>query len=78
MDPAEQPDPELDQLRERWLGRLDENLAQGSLGTDELDEFARRSRAFADTTASSGQRRAARAIAERFERAAHDRVTTNP
>jgi len=78
MDPAEQPDPELDQLRERWLGRLDENLEHGSLDTDELDELARRYRAFADTTASSGQQRAARTIAERFERAARDRVTTNP
>lgn len=72
-----QPDSELDELRDRWLRRLDESVERASFASEELNELARRYRAIAETAGSSGQRRAARTLAERFERAAHERLAAS-
>jgi hypothetical protein len=72
------PRLELDQLRGRWLERLDENLASGTFSSEELNELARRYRMLAEASESRGQRRAALTAADRFERAARDRVTAGP
>lgn len=74
MDPAEQPDLDLDELREWWLGLLDRNLESTSFTAEELNDLARRYRISAETTASRGQQRAGYMLAERLERAARDRV----
>jgi len=52
-------------------------VEQGSFASEELEELARRYRTPAETTRSSGQQRAARELAERFERAAGERVASN-
>jgi hypothetical protein len=67
-------DAGLAKLRGKWLDRLDENLARGSFTSDELNELARRYRTLAETAESRGQRRAAQTAADRFERAARNRV----
>lgn len=69
---------ELDQLRGRWLERLDESLASGTFSPEELNELARRYRTLAETAESRGQRRAALTAAGRFEQAARGRVAANP
>lgn len=77
MKSEERSAPALDQLRGQWLRRLDENLAQGTFTSEELGELARRYRTLAEATESRGQRRAALTAADRFERAARDRVAAN-
>ncbi len=65
---------DLDELRGQWLGRLDENLERGSFTPEELTQLARRYRTLAETAESRGQRQAALSAADRFERAARDRI----
>ncbi|MGO9794309.1 MAG: hypothetical protein ACLP8S_33735 [Solirubrobacteraceae bacterium] len=77
MEPEGQADLDLAQLRAHWLRRLDETVGHASFAPGELEELARRYRALAETTASNGQQRAARELAERFERAARERVASN-
>lgn len=72
------PTLELDDLRGRWLSRLEENLAQSNFSAEELTDLASRYRALAETTESRGQRRAALTAADRFEQAASERVAAKP
>lgn len=74
MEPEGQLTSDLDQLREQWLRRLGESLARGSFSSSELTDLARRYRTLAEAADSLGQRRAAFIVADRFERAARDRV----
>ncbi len=64
---------ELERLSERWKSRLEANLAEETFSASELNELAERHRALALVAESPGQRRAALAIAERYENAARER-----
>ena len=75
MAPDPQTAPDLDQLRGKWLDRLDENIVSGSFAPSELNELARRYRTLAEAAESRGQRRAALTAADRFERAARQGVS---
>jgi len=77
VDPEPHTELELDRLRADWLRRLDDNVERGSFAPGEMEELARRYRALAKTAGSRGQQRAARELADRFERAAHERVASN-
>lgn len=66
---------ELEELSAEWTLRLEENLANAAFSADELAELAERHRALALVAQSPGQRRAAQAIAERYENAARERAT---
>ena len=58
-----------------WTLRLEENIANARFSSVELTELAERHRALAQVAESPGQRRAAIAIAERYENAARERAT---
>jgi hypothetical protein len=77
MEPEARADLDLAQLRAQWLRRLDDTVGSGRFAPGELEELARRYRALAEATASNGQQRAARELAERFQRAARERVASN-
>lgn len=66
---------ELKELTEEWTVRLEENLANAAFSAAELAELAERHRALAQVAESPGQRRAAFAVAERYENAARGRNT---
>lgn len=65
---------ELDRLSQEWTARLEENLEHAEFSADELIALAGRHRALARVAESPGQRRAALAIAGRYEAAAHMRA----
>lgn len=66
---------ELERLSKEWTNRLEDNLADAAFSAAELAELAERHRAMALVAESAGQRRAAVAIAERYEHAARERAT---
>lgn len=65
---------ELEQLSGEWTRRLEENLASAAFSAAELTALAERHRVLALVAESSGQRRAAVTIAERYENAARERA----
>lgn len=77
MDPDEQVDLDLDRLRAEAVASLDETLENGSRDVGELEDLARRHRAFAEATSIAGRRGAALTIAERLERAARNRAVAS-
>lgn len=66
---------ELSELIEEWTVRFEENLADAAFSAAELAELAERHRALAQVAESPGQRRAALAIADRYENAVRERTT---